>query len=162
MGVDGAGERDPGEPVEIPYLDTSALAKWYFSETSSEDVECYLSSLPCAGISTLTLVEMRCLLARRRRSLEIDRELEIEILGLLWDDVARGDLHVTPVEDEHLRAATTLVGELSDHALRSLDAMHLAIAHASGRRLFATADRVLARAAEACGFEVRTFFSNPS
>jgi hypothetical protein len=105
---------------------------------------------------------MRCLLARRRRNLEIDQELEVEIFGQLWDDITRGDLQVTPVQDEDVRAASTLVGELSDHALRSLDALHLTLALSSGRVVFATADRVLARAAEACGLQVRTFFATPS
>ena len=40
-----------------PYIDTSALAKWYLSEASSEELD--------AEISRLTVVEFRCLPARR-------------------------------------------------------------------------------------------------
>jgi len=49
------------------YFDTSALAKWYINETRSDDVEKYLQKHGPVTISDFTIVEMRCLLARRRR-----------------------------------------------------------------------------------------------
>jgi uncharacterized protein len=51
-----------------PYIDTSALAKWYLNEPRSEDFG--------AVISRLTVVEFRCLIARRRRAGDIDLEDE--------------------------------------------------------------------------------------
>jgi len=52
---------------EVVYIDTSALAKWYLNEDRSADVEAFLTKTGPAAVSTLTLVEMRSLLARRRR-----------------------------------------------------------------------------------------------
>ena len=52
----------------VIYFDTSALAKWYISEAHSDDVEEYLQKHGPVAISDLTIVEMRCLLARRRLS----------------------------------------------------------------------------------------------
>ena len=52
---------------EIIYFDTSALAKWYLNEARSDDVERYIQEHGPVAISELTVVEMRCLLARRRR-----------------------------------------------------------------------------------------------
>lgn len=50
-----------------PYLDTSALAKWYLNEPFSEKFEAFIQEYSTAAISRLTVVELRCLLARRRR-----------------------------------------------------------------------------------------------
>jgi hypothetical protein len=52
-----------------PYLDTSALAKWYLSEPFSEAFEEFIQEQETAAISRLTVVEFRCLLARRRREI---------------------------------------------------------------------------------------------
>ena len=48
------------------YLDTSALAKWYFNEVGSEAFVGFLQGLDSAAISSLTVTEMRSLLSRRR------------------------------------------------------------------------------------------------
>ena len=58
------------------YIDTSALAKWYLNESRSEDFAAWIQTEAGAHISTLTVVEMRCLLARRRRNQELSTELE--------------------------------------------------------------------------------------
>jgi uncharacterized protein len=53
--------------METIYFDTSALAKWYLNEENSDKVENYLQEQGVVAISELTVVEMRSLLARRRR-----------------------------------------------------------------------------------------------
>lgn len=63
----------------IVYLDTSVLAKWYLAESNSEQVTDYIVGLDIAVVSTLTKTEMRCLLARRKRMLEINADLEAQI-----------------------------------------------------------------------------------
>lgn len=52
-----------------------------------------------------------------------------------------------------------LMDRLPDHSLRTLDALHLAIVEAAGFEVVATADRVMANAAEALGMKVQGFFS---
>ncbi len=46
---------------------------------------------------------------------------------------------------------------LSRHGLRTLDALHLAIARDLGAPLIATADRIMAKAAADLGLEVERF-----
>jgi predicted nucleic acid-binding protein len=46
---------------------------------------------------------------------------------------------------------------LSDHSLRPLDALHLAIAQSASIKVLASADRAMARAAEALGIRTLTF-----
>lgn len=143
--------------LPVVYLDTSALAKRYLHEARSDEVDRFLGRLESAAISRLTVVELRCLVARRRRNREIDTRLERRVLAAFDDDVAQGFLEVHPLEDRHALAARDLLGQLSRHPLRTLDSLHLAIAAAIGADLFATADGILVRAATALGLRVASF-----
>jgi uncharacterized protein len=140
-----------------PYLDTSALAKWYLNEPLSDEVDDYLRTLPHAWISSLTALELRCLLARRRRAGEVGAEQEAAILALFEQDVSDGYLVALAVEDDHFHTAGRLIARLPAHPLRTLDALHLAVVHQAGLGSLATADRVMADAAQALGLAVRRF-----
>ncbi|MFN0301634.1 MAG: type II toxin-antitoxin system VapC family toxin, partial [Burkholderiales bacterium] len=124
-----------------PYLDTSALAKWYLNEPFSEAFEAFVQEHPAAAISRLTVVEFRCLLARRRRAGEITKTIESRVYSTFEKDVGAGSLQVYPVLDEHLLAALGLLASLGRYPLRTLDALHLAIAQAIHCPLLATADK---------------------
>lgn len=141
-----------------PYLDTSALAKWYLNEPFSEEFETYIRQQTVASISRLTVVEMRCLLARCRRSGEITKGVESRVFASFEQDIRAGFLQVHPVADEHLVAALDLITRLSRWPLRTLDALHLAIAQVIHARQLATADRVMAVSGKALGLEVARFF----
>ncbi len=143
--------------AEAIYLDTSALAKWYLNEIGSDEVEAYLLREAPVAISTLTVVEMRCLLARRRRVAEIDPMLEMRIFATFEEDMRAGHLVRHPVEDAMVGAAPGLIAAAADHPLRSLDALHLAIAIGLGATTVATADRVMAGAAESLDLQVKRF-----
>lgn len=141
----------------VPYVDTSALAKWYLNEDASDEVEAYLRSFPFARISSLTVVEMRCLLARRRRYQELTSRQEAQCFALFQTDVTAGHLKLTPLQDEHTRAAAHLMEILPDHPLRTLDALHLALVRSEGFEALATADRTMAAAAADLGLTVQRF-----
>ena len=143
------------------YLDTSALAKRYLNEAGSEAFEAYLIARGGGIVSTLTVAEMRCLLARRRREGSIDAGLEARIVAAFEEDVLTGVLVLRRVLDEVLDEdvweAARLADRLREHALRTLDALHLASAQAAGAEEVATADRVTAAAAGALGMNVERF-----
>lgn len=141
-----------------PYLDTSALAKWYLNEPFSEKFEAFIQEHRTAAISRLTVVELRCLLARRRRAGEITRTVESRVFAAFEEDTRAGFLQVHPVVDEHLIAALGLIARLARFPLRTLDAMHLAIAQGVHARRLATADRTMAGAGNAIGLEIVRFF----
>jgi hypothetical protein len=143
--------------VSAAYLDTSALAKWYLNEPFSEEFEEYLATLSSALISSLTVVEMRSLLLRRRRSGELVPAMVERVWATFREDQAGGALTVLEVRDEHFQAAARLLDRV-EAPLRTLDAMHLALAESAGTRACATADRFLAAGARELGLEVRTFF----
>jgi predicted nucleic acid-binding protein len=141
-----------------PYLDTSALAKWYLNEPFAEEFEAFIREQPTAAVSRLTVVEFRCLLARRRRVGEVTKSIESRVYASFEKDVGAGFLQVYPVADEHLIAALSLITRLGRFPLRTVDALHLAIAQGIHCRRLATADKTMADAAKAAGLDVTRFF----
>lgn len=139
------------------YLDTSALAKWYLNEPGSEEFTEWILEQSEPWISTLTALEMRCLLARRRRAGEITPGIEGRVFATFQEDVSNGDLYLHPVDDEALRGGLALLEGLVDHPLRTLDALHLALSQQLAAPRLATADATMADAASALGLEVIRF-----
>ena len=144
-------------PDDRPYLDTSALAKWYINESGSEAFVDFIQHHSPAVVSRLGVVEVRCLLARRRRAGELTRRYEEQAVATFEDDILRGDLQIEPLADVHALMAVRLVESLTEPPLRTLDALHLAVAQSLALGTVATADRQLATAAAALGFEVAIF-----
>ena len=141
----------------VPYIDTSALAKWYVNEPRSDDFEAFLQQQARADISRLTVVEFRCLLARRQRALEVTPRQARRVFAAFEEDVRDGFLFVHPLEDRHAVSALALIQRLERHPLRTLDALHLAVALDLKSPKVATADRVLTAAAQELGMEVVRF-----
>lgn len=139
------------------YADTSALVKRYLEEPFSAEFDALLQQSTMA-ISRLSVVELRCALARRRRNREIDALRENRINAELAVDIQNGALRVGGIGDEHFAAAYHLIGRLADIPLRTLDALHLAAAEQLAVSAFATADETQAEAAAALGFTVHRFY----
>lgn len=139
------------------YVDTSALVKRYVEEPFSAEFET-LQQQESIIISRLTVVELRCALARRRRNREIDPLHESCVNAELAVDIQNGALRVGSIGDEHFAAAYNLIGRLADIPLRTLDALHLAAAEQLAAAAFATADKTQAEAATALGFTVHRFY----
>jgi len=139
------------------YLDTSALAKWYLNEPNSGEFVAWLQTQGDLRISSLTEVEMRCLLARRVRNRELDEALSQQIFATFQDDVAQGQLILSSVEDAWFGDALNLISTLHPLPLRTLDALHLAIARGIGVTGVASADTGMLNAAERMGLDVVRF-----
>jgi uncharacterized protein len=144
--------------VTAPYIDTSALAKWYLNEPQSENFENFIARQSSAAISRLAVVEFRCLLARRRRAGEITKRVEAKVYDTFADDIRTGVFAVHPLHDDHALAAEKLIARLNHQPLRTLDALHLAIAMDLMAQILATADRIMASAGRDLGFNVIAFF----
>jgi hypothetical protein len=144
------------------YLDTSALAKWYVNEPQSEQFERFIRDLSHAVISRLTACEMRCLLARRRRAGDIDRDYEQRAYSCFVQDIAAGHLIIHSCRDVHLVEAVNLIDQLAPIPLRTLDAIHLALAMDAGVEAIATADNIMAQAASELELTVHFFGNAPS
>ena len=141
----------------VIYFDTSALAKWYISEAHSDDVEEYLQKHGPVAISDLTIVEMRCLLARRRRDKSITSQIETEAFATFQEDIRRRFLTCHPSPEGLAAGTINLIALLPDVPIRTLDAMHLMIAKEISATELVTADRIMADGAEALGIKVIRF-----
>ena len=139
------------------YLDTSALAKWYLNEPGSEEFEAYLRDADDPLISSLTVTELRSLLARHRRMRNIDDAVERRVFSQFLRDVEEGFVRVARLRHENASAAAHLIGRLDDHPLGTLDALHLAACAETGARVLATADATMAEAARALEIAVDWF-----
>ena len=139
------------------YVDTSALAKWYVNEARSDEFDAFIRREEHAAISRLAVVELRCLLARKWRAKQIDGRTENRVLQTFESDIRTGYLTVYPLEDSHAITASDFLTRLKPHPLRTLDALHLAIARGLGAKRVATADRVMAAAATALGMDAVRF-----
>ena len=77
--------------------------------------------------------------------------------ALFLDHVGRGLLNVVAVENHHFTQASNLIGMLPQCALRTLDALHLAVVTDAGLGAVATADQGFSEAAAALGLAVTGF-----
>ena len=120
----------------------------------------WIQTLDQAIISELTKTDMRCLLARKRRTQEFDRETENKIFATFENDLATGHLYCPSIQQGCFDIAIQLIDCLPKIPLRTLDALHLAVAQQLNVDSIATADAVFATAARALGFQVITFMDN--
>lgn len=139
------------------YIDTSALAKCYVREPRSLDVLDWADAQDNVATSPLTLVEFRCLLARRRRAGQIDSPLERAVLAEFDRDV-QARWGIQQDASSLFSEARQLIDLIPELPLRALDALHLAYARHYGAACFATADKNQAEAARALGIPVFTFY----
>ena len=139
------------------YIDTSAVAKWYLNEEFSEEVARFLQEQGPVEISELTVVEMRSLLARRRRERSIDVSLELEIFAAFSEDIRQGFLICHPLPAGWAAGTVNLFSVLPNVPIRTLDALHLMIAKELPADIIATSDRVMVEGARSLGLAVVQF-----
>lgn len=135
------------------YLDTSVVVPLYWSEALSDTVEELLVNEPELGLSDLTRVEFGSAIARRVRMGEISRESAGEIIEQFQAHTDAELYTLIEVEPIHYRIAREWIGGL-ETPLRTLDALHLAIAYSRGIPLV-TADAGLANSAGVLGVAVQ-------
>jgi predicted nucleic acid-binding protein len=90
------------------------------------------------------VVEIRSLLARHRRERNIGSRLEVQMFATFQEDVRQRFLICHRLPDALAVATVSLLSLLPDIPLRTLDALHLAIAREIQADTLATADRVMA------------------
>ena len=135
------------------YLDTSVVAPFYWAEALSDAVEDLLRHEADLGISPLVEVEFFSALSRRVRMGEIERETATTIADRFRSDLSNGLYVQLALESIHYHRARDWIGQF-DTSLRTLDALHLAIAAAHQIPLI-TADEGLGVSADLLGVEVQ-------
>ena len=127
------------------YVDTSVLAAFYLPEPLSSRAERLLRAEVAPAISDLTDVELLSAVARKVRGKEISAADGARVAATFLSHVSAGLYARIAVERAHFRLARDWLAGFTVR-LRSLDALHLALASQAGAKLL-TADRELAKAA---------------
>lgn len=135
------------------YVDTSVLAAYYCPEPISTLAEQALRNAPAPVISELTLVELTSAVSRKIREKTLSRQDGARVLAQFEAHVDNGYYLVLPVRTQDYRVARSWLAQLHG-ALRTLDALHLAVAEAAEASTL-TADRRLAAEAQAIGLPVK-------
>ena len=135
------------------YLDTSVVAPFYWTEALSDGVEALLRQEVELGISQLVEVELCSALSRRVRMGEIERDEAQAIADRFQTDRNSGFYIRLALEPIHYDMGRNWIARF-DTPLRTLDALHLAIA-ASHNIPLVTADEGLVVSADVLGVEVQ-------
>jgi predicted nucleic acid-binding protein len=134
------------------YVDTSLLVAYYCPEPLSEKAETFLTSHSPLVISTLTELEMFSAVSRKVREKGLTRPAARRILAKFLSHLDGHFFASFPVSTHHLRLARDWIGQFNT-SLRSLDALHLAVASLEGLTIV-TGDRDLADSAKILALEV--------
>ncbi len=135
------------------YLDTSVIVPFYLPEILSETVEQLFRTEIQLGLSQLVEVELFSALSRRVRMGQISQVDAQSIVERFRADRLAGFYTLLSIEPVHFNLAQGWISRF-DTTLRTLDALHLAIAAANNLRLV-TADEALGKSAEIIGLEVQ-------
>ncbi len=136
------------------YVDSSALAKLYVPEAESDRLDAFLRGARALMVSELALTEVLSAVARRRREGGLSAEQAFEIRDALFADAASGSfdrLDLTPLI--HREAERLLLGTDS-LSLRTLDALHIALALSGAATHIVTFDVRMRAAATHAGLNV--------
>lgn len=135
------------------YVDTSVLAAYYCPEPLSLAAERALRNLSSPTISDLTLVEFASAISRKVREKTLPRESAARVMAQFEAHVENGYYEVLSLKTRDYRLAKSWLGQLNG-TLRTLDALHLAVAETTGTSIV-TADRRLASEARRLGVSVK-------
>ena len=131
------------------YLDTSVLVAYYCPEPLSEKVEAFITAQIRPKISALTEVEMYSALSKKVREKLMDRKDASRVIAQFISHVDNQYFTYLPVEALHFRLARDWIGVFK-FSLRTLDALHLAIASSEGLSIVTT-DQSLVKSAKGLG-----------
>lgn len=140
------------------YVDTSILAAYYCPEPLSEQAEQRLRVLRPPVISWLTDVELHSALAKKVRKLELSEGNVQRIQELFRAHTTQALYDVVAVTQEDFVQARQWM-TMMETALRTLDALHLAVASRRDLRVL-TANHAMTAAGAAFGIDIELVQAN--
>jgi predicted nucleic acid-binding protein len=153
--IEPSEAEDAGPPAEIAlYIDSSALAKLYVPEVESDRLDDFLRGKVGLMISELAITEVLSAVARRKRDGELKPEIANRIREAVLADADSGSLARLHLDPTVHRAAERLLLASDSVHLRTLDALHLALAFSGAATHVLTFDRRMREAALHYGLNV--------
>lgn len=147
--VAGAPDLDAGI-----YIDSSALAKLYVPEAESDRLDTFLRGRRGLMISELAITEVLSAVGRRKRDKDLRPELANEIRDALLADAESGSFNRLDLSPAVHRDAERLLLASDAVPLRTLDALHIALALSGAATQILTFDRRMREAAVQTGLNV--------
>lgn len=135
------------------YLDSSALAKLYVPEPESDALDAFLRGRRDLLISELAITEVLSAIARRRREGLLTPDQASEIRDAVLSDADSGSLRRLDLSPVVHREAERLLFQLDSAAMRTLDALHIALALLSAATHVVTYDARMRSAALHAGLK---------
>jgi predicted nucleic acid-binding protein len=131
------------------YIDTSVLAAYYCPEPLSELAETKLRGSASLLISDLTELELCSAIARKARSGELPRQDAMRIFSEFQSHADTGRFRRHSLSTQNQQTAKEWLKQM-EWPLRTLDALHLAVASALEATIL-TADAHMAQCAKSLG-----------
>lgn len=133
----------------MAYLDTSIILPYYCPEKLSVKAEKIILQDDAPAISTLTAVEFASALSRKIREKTLSVGDAKSIIERFESHRKNGCYKVRSIVDRHYELAASFILKF-ENSLRSLDALHLAVAREMSTTIV-TGDRLLAVSAGKLG-----------
>ena len=147
-------EQDAAEPAKGIYIDSSALAKVYVPEPESELLDEFLRGREDLMISELVITEVISAVARRRREGSISAKQANAIRDAVLSDAGSGTFQRLDLNPSIHRKAESMLLSTDSIPLRTLDALHVALALSGAAARVITFDARMADAAALHGLHV--------
>jgi len=144
----------PGEGI---YLDSSALVKLYLPEKESEALDRFLVGRRDLVISELSITEVISAIARSKREGVLESKHVERIYEAVLADARSGSFRRLDVSPAIHRSAERILLASESTPLRTVDAVHIALAVFSGVKYLSTFDIRMSEAAVRHGLKVLRF-----
>jgi len=149
----------PGGPHAPPddagiSVDSSAFAKLYVPEAESERLDVFLQGRRGLFISDLVITEVLSAVARRKRERELRADQANEIRDAVLADADSGSFERLDLSPAVHREAERLLLGTDSLSLRTLDALHIALALSISATHVLTFDRRMREAAVQAGLKI--------
>jgi predicted nucleic acid-binding protein len=135
------------------YLDSSALAKLYVPEPESDALENFFRDRQDLLISELAITEVLSAVARGRREGMLTASQSLEIRDAILADADSGSFNRLDMSPIVHREAERLLFNIESIALRTLDALHVAVALLGSATYVVTYDARMRAAALLAGLK---------
>jgi predicted nucleic acid-binding protein len=136
------------------YLDSSALAKLYVPEPESDRLDSFLRGRRDLLMSELAITEVLSAVARKRREGILSATQAFEIRDAILADAGSGSFSRLDLGPLVHREAERLLFNVESVALRTLDALHVALALQASATYIVTYDARMGAAALHAGLKV--------
>ena len=137
------------------FVDTSSLVKFYYPEIDSDKVEAALLKADHLYISHLTMVEMASALSKKVRMGELTKREETIVWNTFLDDLQASKIELVDLNDRHYAKAADLIREFGERdGIKTLDSLHLSVAHGLHNTAFLCSDKVLSHVAHKMGIKL--------